>query len=279
MRDTDPPFSLHRHNPGRVSRFARIPASLVPWARSDPVNAMQIPSGQLDTVASLAGALLEACRAADTTTAEADLPGLAGAFDQLVDVMTRLEADTGDAAASTADVTEIGEYALRLCEGLASCAERLALRDQRERMASLTVNVALWIAQHDGRIDTLEPVVDALALLANTIREPRLLESLSRVIALIVPAVSPLIRQDLERINPGRPWRVLLLNQSIVATRSYNTDLMEQAFAVLTRHLPEDAGRFFAEGMQQMDALDYPEHVRRVMSKYHRRWTLDRSLH
>ena len=58
----------------------------------------------------------------------------------------------------------------------------------------------------------------------------------------------------------------------------FNT-LMEQAFALLTRHLPEDAARFFTEGMQQMDALDYPEHVRAVMAKYHRRWTLDRSLH
>jgi hypothetical protein len=54
---------------------------------------------------------------------------------------------------------------------------------------------------------------------------------------------------------------------------------MEEAFAVLTRHLPEDAARFFTEGMQQMDALNYPSHVREVMEKYHRQWTLNRSLH
>jgi hypothetical protein len=71
----------------------------------------------------------------------------------------------------------------------------------------------------------------------------------------------------------------MLLNRSIVATRSHNTDLMEQAFTELSRHLPEDAGHFFTEGMQQMDALDYPEHVRRLMACYHRQWTLDRSLH
>ena len=35
----------------------------------------------------------------------------------------------------------------------------------------------------------------------------------------------------------------------------------------------------FAEGMQQMDALDYPPHVRAVMDRYHRRWTVNRSLH
>jgi hypothetical protein len=72
---------------------------------------------------------------------------------------------------------------------------------------------------------------------------------------------------------------VLLLNQSIIATRSHNPELMEQAFATLTGKLPEDAARFFSEGMQQMDALNYPEHVRKVMEKYHRQWTVNRALH
>jgi len=80
-------------------------------------------------------------------------------------------------------------------------------------------------------------------------------------------------------IDTGRPWRVLLLNHCIVATRSHNTGLMEDAFALLSARLPEDAARFFTEGMQQMDALDYPQRVREVMEKYHRRWTVNRSLH
>jgi tellurite resistance protein len=241
---------------------------------------MQTPSGKLDTIQALAGTLLAACTASATDAAEPEeLPALAQAFEQLAEVMTRLEADTGSAATTPADVTEIGEYALRLCEGLAACLERQQLRDERESAAVLVINVALWVAQHEGQIDTLEPVVDALALLANTTRDPHLLEALSGVIRQLVAAVSPTIGQDLEKFNPGRPWRVLLLNQSIIATRSHNTELMEQAFAVLTSNLPEDAGRFFSEGMQQMDALDYPEQVRKVMAKYHRQWTLDRSLH
>jgi len=31
--------------------------------------------------------------------------------------------------------------------------------------------------------------------------------------------------------------------------------------------------------MQQMNALDFPDHVRKVMEKYHRKWNIDRSLH
>jgi hypothetical protein len=33
---------------------------------------------------------------------------------------------------------------------------------------------------------------------------------------------------------------------------------------------PEDAGQFFTEGMQQMDALNYHKYVRAVMAKYPR---------
>ena len=81
---------------------------------------------------------------------------------------------------------------------------------------------------------------------------PHQLEDLSSAFGRIIAAVPATISQDLEKINPGRPWRVLLLNRGIVATRSHNTRLMEEAFAVLTRHLPEDAARFFTEGMQQI---------------------------
>ena len=60
---------------------------------------------------------------------------------------------------------------------------------------------------------------------------------------------------------------------------SDDADLMEAAFAILISQLPEDATRFFSEGMEQMDALDYPPHVRQVMEKYHREWPVNRSLH
>jgi hypothetical protein len=188
--------------------------------------------------------------------------------------MQRLEVDQeAQAGGGSDDVTRLGEYAMQLQESLAGSGK------QRAATAALAVEFALWIADHGGRIDTLEPVVDGLAMIANSSMDPAELESLGRVMGRITDAVAPLIREDLEKINPGRPWRVLLLNRSIVATRSHNTRVMEEAFAMLTRHLPEDAARFFTEGMEQMDALDYPPQVRKVMEKYHRQWTLNRSLH
>jgi hypothetical protein len=246
---------------------------------------MEIPTGRPADLQSLLDSLLPACieaTAGRTPAAKgaSDPSTLVEAFRQLLNVMARIASDArADRRSDSADITEIGEYALRLQEALAALAEEAGLADRQEALARISVNIALWVSDHGGRIDTLEPVVDALALLANNLREPAMLEALSHVISRIVAAVSPLISRDLEKVNPGRPWRVLLLNQSIIATRSHNPELMEQAFAMLTGHLPEDAARFFSEGMQQMDALNYPEPVRRVMEKYHRQWTLNRSLH
>jgi len=244
---------------------------------------MQGLTGQLPDIQTTVRGILEACKLANETSSalqDTDLPTLEQAFEQLVDIMIRIESDTqapGDTR--TEDITEIGEYALRLQETLSGIAEKQGLAGQKQRLADLSINLALWIADHNGQIETLEPVVDALALAANTTQEPQKLEQLSSVIKRIIEAVSAPVSQDLEKMNPGRPWRVLLLNHGIVATRSHNTELMEAAFTLLASKLPEDATRFFSEGMQQMEALDYPPHVRETMEKYHHEWPVNRSLH
>ena len=245
---------------------------------------MQLPTGQLETLRADIVELLDTCAQSDESASEdnsgASLPMLSQAFEQLLDVLARAESELQSGGnPGDAEVSELGEYALQLAGNLAARINRISSNDHRLTLAAVHCNIALWIARHGGIIDTLEPVVDALALFANTTMDPEDLEKLSGIIRTIIDAVSPVIGQDLEKINPGRPWRVLLLNQSIVATRSYNTKLMEDAFALLTSSLPEDAGRFFTEGMQQMEALDYPQHVRDVMAKYHRQWNVDRSLH
>lgn len=228
---------------------------------------------------------MEACKQANQNSsalkdAETDLPTLEQAFDQLVDVMTRIESDTQSSSDTRSeDITEIGEYALQMQETLSATVEKLGLAEQKQPLSYLTINITLWITAHDGRIQTLEPVVDAIAQVANTTQDPQQLEQFGGVIEQIIHTVSSVISQDLEKMNPGRPWRVLLLNHGIVATRSHNTESMEAAFALLTSKLPEDATRFFSEGMQQMEALNYPPHVRKVMEKYHREWPVNRSLH
>ena len=242
---------------------------------------MHIATGDIQSIQQTLADIVAACSRAHEADPladpETDLPALSAALDNLQEVMLRVQGDAG--ATGREDVTEIGEYAIRLIENLAASAGKLGLHEQKNALTGLFINTSLWIARQGGLIDTLEPVVDAIAIVANNTRDANELESLANVIRKIIDAVPAVISQDLETINPGRPWRVLLLNYCIVATRSHNPDLMETAFALLTASLPADAPRFFTEGMQQMDALDYPDHVRSVMEKYHRKWNVDRSLH
>ena len=79
--------------------------------------------------------------------------------------------------------------------------------------------------------------------------------------------------------NPRDPWRLLLINRAIVATRSHNRELMESAFDALLENLPSDAPSFFAEGMEQMAVIDYPDHVRELMKRYYLANAAPRRLH
>jgi hypothetical protein len=224
------------------------------------------------------------------TAATTEPAVIAEAFGRLLDVMARVEEVHASISRTPAisqptarlpesDVTELGGYAFRLIEELSRPFARHGTDEQKRQIDELTIGFALWTARHGGSIDTLEPVVDAIARVANTTHDTAMLEQLSETIGTIITAVSGVIRTDLDKFNPGRPWRVILLNQGIVATRSHNPAIMERAFSELIQHLPEDAASFFTQGMEQMDALNYPAHVREVMERFYRQWSVNRSLH
>jgi hypothetical protein len=195
------------------------------------------------------------------------------AFRQLFEILRGLEeAPAPDRPATGgAALGELGEYGLKLLAELASCASRLDQDAQAIAAESLALPFALYMARRGAELSLLEPVVNAVAALANHLSDPLELAHLFALIGEIVDAVSPSVSQDTDRSDPRRPWRLLLLNRAIVATRSHKPALMEVAFDAILEHLPEDAARFFEEGMAQMDALDYPPHVRAVMERYYLR--------
>ena len=176
-------------------------------------------------------------------------------------------------------VTELGEYALELFDQSLHWANHLNLSVVLDHLQTFTIAMASWIARHGGQLLNLEPVVDALARGANRTQEPSELLAMYEAMGEIIDAVAPVIRQDLEKTNPGRPWRILHLNRAIVATRTHQPDVMDEAFALLTEQFPEDAPDFFSQGMEQMELLNYPPHVREVMDRYYRKWSVNRSLH
>ena len=204
------------------------------------------------------------------------------AMQATIDIMMRQQSDRKSNAPgvlSAEELSEIGDYALNLLEQLSIVAANMGMQDSMIALQRLSLPVAYWLIQQGGEIRKLDIVVNAVSGLANTITDAQTLERLSRLIAQIIAHTSPDIRQDLEQTNPMRPWRIINLNWGIVATRSHNAELMENVFEQLVKNIPVDAKAFFTEGMQQMDIIGYPEHVRKVMEKFNRAWGNQDSLH
>jgi len=199
------------------------------------------------------------------------------AVDQFLTIATRIDKEEGETARIyKEDVTQLGDYGMTLMTDLSAWAGQLKLPNTRHDLEIITLAATDWIMRHQGQIRTLDPIVNALANIANRVHDPSELGPLAAFMGRIVKASSNIIKQDLEKNNPSRPWRVLLINRGIVATRTHNPALMEQVFDELVKYLPEDAPTFFAEGMQQMEALNYPPPVRVVMGRYFDRWTRPR---
>lgn len=184
-----------------------------------------------------------------------------------------------EADAPRRDVTALGDHGIDLLARLAALAESLRSPQLARAIERLTLPLACWIARCGGEINRLGPIVNGAAALANSLQNPADLAHLYSLLREVGLAVSPLVSQEAARADPTRPWRVFLINRAIVATRSHQPALMEDAFDLLTEHLPDDAPDFFREGMEQMDALDYPSHVREIVRRYYDQWCGQRILH
>jgi len=166
------------------------------------------------------------------------------------------------------EMQDLADHGLGLMNELNDWAIKLECDEAQKIFTGLSIPVALWCARQHLPLSQLEPVVNALSKLANSTQDAHLLGEISDAVDVIIDAIDPQIKQDLDKSNPGRPWRVLNLNHGIVATRTHDPKRMEAVFEQLLYRLPEEAPKFFREGMQQMDRIGYPAHVRSVMEKY-----------
>lgn len=170
--------------------------------------------------------------------------------------------------ANFSNVSELGDYGLQLLAELEQWVETAELADKIELQLA-TLSLGVWIHDHQGKLEYLESIVNALSQLANKTNEPSVLAKLHKYAEKITNSVHEAIKADKDKSEPGRPWRILNLNHGIIATRTHNTDIMNRVFEQLLHRLPEDAPLFFAEGMKQMDIIGYPQHVRHVMEQFY----------
>lgn len=170
------------------------------------------------------------------------------------------------------DIGRLGEYGLDLISSLDLRLRENGQARLRARLRPLTLSVTGWIVRCGGQVQALEPVVNALAEEANHQSDPEGLRQIEALMSGVLEACPDYVRNDLEQINPVRPWRILHLNRSITATRTCDPATMERAFDDFIQALPNEASRFFTEGMGEMDRLGYPPRVRQVMLRYYDRF-------
>ncbi|NEV64810.1 hypothetical protein G3446_23570 [Thiorhodococcus minor] len=185
----------------------------------------------------------------------------------------RLQKSTGS------DPEVLLEHGLRLLTQLSDLAAQLNLPHHAEHVEQLCLPLACWLLRRGAELQHPEPVVNAAAHIANGLKSPTELAELFGLLSEVMNGIGIERALELESSSPERPWRVLLLNRAIVATRSHQPALMEEAFQSVVEHLREDAPDFFREGMGQMESLDYPLQVREVMQRYFDVWCVGQKLH
>jgi len=170
------------------------------------------------------------------------------------------------------NISQIGEQTINCLIELGAWAERLNLQQEKSMLEEVAFAVAHWVIRHQGEIRSLEVIVNTLATKANRTSDTAELISLFHVMNDVIEHTSAEQKNDLDKSDPARPWRMLNFNFAIVATRTLNKDLMIKAFDTLGRNLPEDCPQFFEEGLKQSEKEVYGPEIKLMMAEYFKKW-------
>jgi hypothetical protein len=196
------------------------------------------------------------------------------ALETLFQVLLRFESDWQNQrhTISADELSELGDQGQQLLDDLLQWHQQLKLNEGAAALCDLAVPFSLWLVEHGARLFQLETLVNQLAELANESHDAAALAELDTIASTLIDAIDSSAQRDEDDSNPQRPWRVLLLNHAIVATRTLDPQRMTAAFDRLAAFLPDDAPAFFTQGMGQLDSVGYPAPVRDIMERYYLMW-------
>lgn len=237
------------------------------------------PRHALESLRRIQDMLLAAWRPQGQVSQENDPAALIATLEQFFTMLAEIDDRYGrEAALPDDDAARLGNGGLLTLTELTEIGQQLGLVQAKAELERLAVSVGDWIIRHHGQVRVLDPIVNGLAVVANELHEPPALEDMTAFMGQLMQATDRDIAADADKSDERRPWRILQLNRAIVATRSYNTELMSGVFDDLIQGLPGDAKEFFREGMRQMEVVQYPARVRAVMTHYFQALTQN-SLH
>lgn len=250
---------------------------------------MELASSDLNafarTLAETVEEIIDGWRAVNITPAgdETDPETLWNAFQQLLLALHKCDGrDDGRDPLHASEISELGDYGLNMLLDLERIATGLALTTPRDNLEKLSVDLGLWVARHDGELTTLDLIVNGVAKTANRLRRQADLERLFFIVEEVLEAVNPTLQSEASQLsdNPEQgPWKVLLMNRAIIATRALAPAMMDKAFTDILEQIPETAPGFFAEAIEQIELRGYPPPVAEVITRFYQLTTVPKTLH
>lgn len=191
-----------------------------------------------------------------------DAIGLLGLLDGFLDLMQELDRAHGpDGVLPLVDADRAIDDALRATAALENWLSRLDLSARQPALDTLALGIGLWAMRHDCAINVPEPLVNALARQANRAETRQDVAAAYGLMQGLIAHLEPRLGADLERSNPERPWRLLLLNLAITGLRSGDEALVRHAFQTLNAGLPDERTGFYEEALGLATQACLPESV------------------
>ncbi len=192
------------------------------------------------------------------------------AWQELCNVIERIEKSSNQLTQQ--ELNEIANHGIKLHLQAISWIERLQAQELVRPILKSLLFFSAWAGQRNCELDEIEFIINALSEYSNRAKEQSELQELAQISNKIIHAFPKALQAESDSTDPGKPWRVLLLNNAIIATRSNQDQLIEQAYQLIGKHLPEDAPGFFAEAMRQMEKINYPDNVKILARRYYELW-------
>ncbi len=219
-------------------------------------------------------AVLQAYNSSNTQSGgDATPPQLIVAINQFFIIYEKLgNKQSENSLIKKSDISQIGEETINYLIELGTWAERLDFHQEKAMFEEIALTVSQWIIRHQGEIRSLEGIVNVLSVKANRTSDEAILTSLFHVLNDLIEHSSPALKNDTDKSEPSRPWRMLNFNFAIVATRTLDKELMIKAFDTLGRNLPQDCPYFFEEGLKQSEKAIYGPEIKEIMAEYLKKW-------
>lgn len=240
-----------------------------------PITSIMMTSDNLKTIyRETSDAVLQAFKQSELQADSDNSPSqLIEAIDQFIIIYDTLgNQHSKNSLFNKESISQIGEQTINCLIELANWAERLHLAKEKVLLEEIAFTVAHWVIRHQGEIRSLEVIVNILATKANRTSDKAILSALFHVMNDVIEHAAPEFKNDLDKSEANRPWRMLNFNFAIVATRTMDKELMIKSFDTLGRNFPEDCPQFFEEGLRQSEKEVYGPEIKIMMAEYFKKW-------